>query len=384
MAKSSSLSCIEHHFTDLVDHRTGNRKQHNLLEIIGLTIIATLCGADTFVSVEEFGIARLKWLRKFMVLKNGIPSHDTIGRCFAMMDPAQVEQGFLSWVKSLSNSMTGEIIALDGKCLRGSYDTSTNKFPIHMVSAWAVHQGLCLGQFKVDEKSNEITAIPKLLEMLDLEGCTVTIDAMGTQKEIASQIVDAGADYVLALKGNHPELYGEVTKTFEHLGGSSQHPFTQQLDAGHGRIETRRCCVLDVTDPTFDWILPEDLQPWKGLSSVIMVEAQRMTPKGTSLERRYYISSLRLKDCSSEKMNQIIRSHWAIENSLHWSLDVTFKEDQSRIRTEAADQNLSIIRRLVLNILKKDKSTKLGLQNKRLKAGWDEKYLLKILEGEKS
>jgi len=376
---SNPLTWLTTHFSTVDDPRTGNRKTHRLLDIIGLTIIAVISGADNYTAIEQFGAAKLEFLRQFFPFKNGIPSHDTIGRCFSIMQAKQVEAAFASWVKDLSELTDGEVIAIDGKTLRGSHDHHQDKGAIHMVSAWAADNGLCLGQLKVADKSNEIVAIPKLLKLLDLEGCIVTIDAMGTQKEIANQIVAGKADYVLALKANHPELHGEVVQTFQHLAGSNKYPLTEDWNKDHGRVESRRCCVLDVEAADFDWILPQDLAAWTKLSSIIMIESQRWLPQSTSIERRYYLSSLSLKTTSQEDFNRIIRQHWSVENSLHWSLDVTFKEDHSRVRSGQADQNLSIIRRLALNLIKKENSLKVGIQSKRMRAAWDNTYLLKIL-----
>ena len=383
LTPSHPLTWLTDHFGEVEDPRLDRHKAHQLLDIIGLTIIGVLSGADNFVSIEQFGLAKLDRLKDFLSLDNGIPSHDTLGRCFSLLDPQQVEDGFVSWVTSLSQLAKGEIVAIDGKVLRGSHDRHHNKYAIHMGGAWAVGNGLSLGQVKVDHKSNEITAIPKLLEILDLEGCVVTIDAMGTQKDIASKIIDKRADYVLALKENHPELYAEVEKSFAHLAGSANFPLTEQWDKGHGRIESRRCCVLDVNHPDFEWILAEDLAPWTGLSSIIMIESHRWRNEEHSVERRYYLSSLRADRNTHDRFQQVIRSHWAIENNLHWCLDVTFREDQARVRTKAADQNMAVIRRLVLNLLKKEKTLKVGLQNKRMRAAWDDQYLLKLLDAGK-
>ena len=379
MATSSSSVWLEAHFSHLTDPRTGNRKVHQLLDIVGLTIIAVICGADDFTAIEAFGQARLDWLRRFLRLPAGVPSHDTIGRCWALIDADEFEQGFRSWVAALVQLLPDEIVAVDGKTVRGSHDVSTGKEAIHMVSAWASSSGICLGQYRVDNKSNEITAIPELLSLLDIQGSIVTIDAMGTQKAIAAQIIDQEAHYVLALKANHSELHSEVVATFDHLAGSSACPFAQDWEMDHGRIESRRCCVLDATDPDFDWILAADLKPWKNLSTIICVEAKRYTATQESFERRYYLSSLPVENYSTQRLNAIVRTHWSVENNLHWSLDVTFGEDASRVRKGVADQNLSVVRRLVLNLLKQDRSIKLGLKNKRLRAGWDQDYLLRLL-----
>ena len=375
---------ITQHFDHLDDPRTGNRLQHQLSDVVGLTIIAVLCGCDDFATIEQFGKLRLDWLRQFVPLSGGIPSHDTLGRCFQIMDPAQVERGFRSWVNSIVEHVDPQVVALDGKTVRGSSDRYHHKHAIHMVSAWAVDSGLCLGQVKTDDKSNEITALPQLIELLDIRGCTVTIDAMGTQKQIARQIVDRQADYVLALKANHGELHGEVVKTFAHLAGSSQHPFVEEVTKDHGRVEQRRCCVLDVERSDFDWILKSDYADWAALKSLVLIEAHRHTEQGRSVQRRYYLSSLSARQTSADRFARIIRSHWGVENSLHWSLDVTFGEDASRVRRGHAAHNLSIIRRLALNLLKHEKKAKVSIKNKRMRAGFDSDYLWTVLAEQKS
>lgn len=379
---SSPLEVLELHFGELEDPRIERHKIHQSLDIIGLTIIGVLCGADNWVAIETFGKARIDFLRKYFKLANGIPSHDTIGRFFSLLDPEELEKGFSSWVKSICELSDGEVVSIDGKCLRGSHDDYTNKSAIYMVNAWATANQLCLGQLKVDEKSNEITAIPKLLEVLDLQGCIVTIDAMGTQKEIAKKIRESNADYVLALKQNHVELYQEVEATFNHLINTSYTNTDIEWNKDHGRIESRRCYTIDLNAANFDWILSEDLEQWQDLNSLIMIQASRRKGEKIEQQTRYYISSLDLKTTSAQSMNQIVRSHWGIENQLHWSLDVAFKEDYSRVRQGFADQNLARLRRLVLNLLKQDKKSKLGIQNKRMKAAWDQEYLIRILNSE--
>lgn len=375
---------LTRHFNDLDDPRTGNRLQHHLSDIVGLTIIGVLCGCDDFVTIEQFGKLRLDWLRQFLPLSGGIPSHDTLGRCFQLINPEQVEQGFRSWVNSIVGRIDPQVVALDGKTVRGSFDRYHNKYAIHMVSAWAVESGICLGQVKTDDKSNEITALPQLIDLLDVGGCIVTIDAMGAQKEIARQIVDNQANYVLALKANHPELYAEVVKTFDHLAGSSAYPFQEKLNKDHGRVEQRRCCVLDLQRADFDWILASDYQEWPSLKSIVLVEAHRYTPHGAATQRRYYLSSLDARQTSCERFAAIIRSHWTIENSLHWSLDVTFGEDKSRVRSGYSDQNLSVIRRLALNLIKSEKTATLSVKNKRMRAAFDSDYLWTLLTEQKS
>ena len=380
MSRSETgLRLLEEHFGFIEDPRLDRHKEHPLLDIIDLTIIGTLSGADNWVAIEEFGKAKEAFLKDLLMLPNGIPSHDTLGRVFSILSAEELEKGFASWISSISQGTQGQVVAIDGKRLRGSYDKGSNKAAIHMVSAWATVNQISLGQLKVDDKSNEITAIPELLRMLEIAGCIITIDAMGTQKEIAQQIRAHQADYVLALKSNQGELYEEVKATFEHLINTRFCQQDQQWDKGHGRIESRKCYVLDLQAPDFDWILSQDLEQWKDISSLVMIQATRWQGDQVQTQNRYYISSLSAQSKDAQAFNHIIRTHWAIENQLHWTLDVVFKEDASRVRTGYADQNLSVIRRMALNLLKQDKSLKVGIQNKRMRAAWDNQYLIKIL-----
>lgn len=371
------------HFSSLEDPRIDRHKQHVLMDIIGLTIVAVLCGADNWVAIETFGNARKDFLKRFLGLENGIPSHDTLGRFFRALNAEALERCFSEWITAICDLSQGEVVAIDGKCLRGSHDHADGKGAIYMVSAWASANELCLGQVKVDEKSNEITAIPKLLDMLDLAGCIITIDAMGTQKDIAAKIVDKQADYVLSLKQNHGELYEEVKSTFSHLIDTRFTQRNETWDKEHGRIESRVCYVVDLTAEDFDWILSEDLEQWPALHSIILIRATRyLKNEQIEVQERYFLSSLRLEQCSAADINKIVRSHWAVENQLHWVLDVAFKEDAARIRKDNADQNFAIIRRLVLSLLKKDQKAKIGIQNRRMRAAWDEQYLMKVLRSD--
>lgn len=349
--------------------------EHKLLDIIGLTICAVICGADTWVDIEEYGKAKEKWLKKFLELANGIPSHDTIARLFAALDPEALQECFLSWVKAVAQLNEGEIIPIDGKTLRRSYGEGGKKGAIHMVSAWASQNHLVLGQVKVDEKSNEITAIPQLLKVLEIKGCIVTIDAMGAQKEIAEQIIKRGGDYVLSLKGNQGNLHKDVEQLFnwacETEFRNIPHEFHRTIDAGHGRIEIRRYWLLD----SVEYLI--DAHRWSGLKRVGMVESERrVAGKTPTIERRYYLVSL---DGGVERFAQSVRSHWGIENQLHWILDVAFNEDASRIRKDHAPANFALIRHIAVNLLRQDTSVKVGLKAKRLKAGWDNDYLSRIL-----
>lgn len=374
-APASPSSPLLDHFKDLEDPRVEYLVNHYLLDIIGLTICAVICGADTWVEIETYGRAKEEWLRQFLALPNGIPSHDTIARLFAALNPDALQNCFLCWVRSVAQLSAGEIIAIDGKTLRHSYDTGGNKGAIHMVSAWASQNRLVLGQVKVADKSNEITAIPALLQVLDLHGCIVTIDAMGTQKAIAEQIIAGGGDYVLSLKGNQGNLHEDVEQLFnwaqQQAFQNIEHEFCQTLDGAHGRIEIRRHWLLAETEHLIDASL------WAGLQRVGLVESERrLAGQPPTLERRYYLVSL---DGGVEQFAHAVRSHWGIENQVHWVLDVAFNEDASRIRKDHAPENLALMRHVALNLLRQDASAKGGIKNRRLRAGWDNDYLLHLL-----
>jgi predicted transposase YbfD/YdcC len=355
-------------FAGLKDPRVERTKDHLLEDIIMITIAAVICGAESWYDIEEFGQQKEAWLKKFLKLPNGIPTHDTFNRFFAALEPKELGQCFLEWTQSVVRLTKGEVIGIDGKTLRGSYDQGS-KSMVHMVSAWASTNNLVLAQQKVEDKSNEITAIPALLEVLALSGCIVTIDAMGCQKEIASAIVDKKADYILAVKGNQGQLHGQVQESFRFMNSSS---VNQQTDLGHGRVEKRTCSVIT------DLSLIEQQQQWKGLQSLIRIQAERYikATQETQQETRYYISSLKI---DATPFNQNIRDHWKVENSLHWVLDVAFHEDQSQKRAGYAAQNFSVINRIALNLLKNDTHSKRSVKGKRLVAGWNTEYLQQVL-----
>lgn len=369
------ISIIEH-FQGVDDPRIKRSQRHLLIDIITIAILAVICGANDWVAVAKYGQAKQAWLKTFLDLPNGIPSHDTFGDVFVRLNPEQLQSCFLSWVNSVSRLTGGEVIAIDGKTVRRSYDQGDNKGAIHMVSAWASQNRLVLGQRKVDEKSNEITAIPELLRVLDLYGCIVTIDAMGTQTAIAEQIIAQGGDYILALKGNQGNLFEDVQQLFQYAQSidfrGTEHDYYECVDAAHGRIETRRCWSMGCVDGLLNG------EKWTGLNSIVMVEAVRRTatnPNPTP-EKRYYISSLAPK---AECLAKAIRTHWSIENSLHWVLDVAFREDECRIRKGHANENFALLRHLALSLLNQEKTSKVGIHNRRLQAGWDNDYLLKVL-----
>ena len=365
-------------FAKLNDPRDDRAKRHNLMDVVVIAICAVLCGADSWVDVELFGKSKKDWLRRFLELPNGIPSHDTFGRVFARLDGTQFQECFMDWVSAVSEVTRGQVVAIDGKTLRRSHNRFIGKSAIHMVSAWASSNRLVLGQTKVDERSNEITAIPQLLSVLDVSGCIVTIDAMGCQKEIAATIIDQGADYVLALKENQPQLHRDVKEAFADALRTGfadlDHDFCETVNKGHGRIEMRRC--WSVSDPDhIDYL--NDRQEWTELTSVAMVESARCDGAGrTSTEVRYYLSNLPNR---ADRILSAVRGHWGIENSVHWVLDIAFREDDCRVRTGNAAENFSTLRRMALNMLKRESMSKGGIAAKRKRAGWDEDYLLTVL-----
>lgn len=371
--KAKESIAISEHFSCVSDPRMINKSSHLLIDIITITICAVICGADDWTDVELFGRTKKTWLKKFLRLPKGIPSHDTFGRVFSMIATDELEKAFLSWVKAIAETVTG-VVAIDGKTLRRSYDASSNKKAIHMVSAWAAENGMVLGQLKTEEKSNEITAIPALLELLEVKGCIVTIDAMGCQKEIAAKIVEKQADYVLALKRNQESLYDEVFDFFQSAQETNfdglQWDFHETEDRNHGRHEIRRYWTVTGLEGL------EQAKKWPRLRMVGMVESECTCKGETTREFRFYISSL---ESTAKFFANAVRSHWGIENSLHWVLDMSFREDESRIRAGNAAENFSIIRRLVLNLIKQEKSIQKGVKAKRLLAGWDDDYFLKIL-----
>lgn len=366
---------IHDHFQQLTDPRR-REPVYPLINVVAIAICAVICGADDFVSIAAWARMRRDWLGKFLDLSAGIPSHDRFNAIFAALKPAEFEKCLLSWISALHEISSGQIVAIDGKTLRRSFDAASSKSAIHMVSAWATANCVTLGQIVVDDKSNEITAIPKLLEMLELSGCLVTIDAIGCQTEIAQTIVDQQADYVLAVKRNQPTLYEGIADYFlDHLEDDFARVKVSRRrtrERGHGRSEVREYFVCPV---------PEDLPDrarWSHLAALGMAITYRTVAGKETSEARYYILSQQL---SARRFGEAVRGHWSIENRLHWQLDVTFQEDQSRLRKGHADVNFSSLRRTALSLLKNNKTLKLGVKNKRLAAGWSEEYLAQVLFG---
>jgi predicted transposase YbfD/YdcC len=356
------------YFAEMRDPRVKRTREHLLEEILLITIAAILSGASGWNEVEDYARSKIEWFKSFLRLPGGIPSHDTFNRVFSALDPEELEKGFVAWVSSIAKLTSGEVVAIDGKALRGTCQLG-KKAMVHRVSAWANTNNLVLAQRRVDEKSNEITAIPRLLDVLELSGTVVTIDAMGCQQSIAEKITAKKADYILAVKKNQGHLHEAVEDSFRMLACDA---VAEEIDCGHGRVERRTCSVLA------DLSLVEKAAEWASLQALVRIEAERYhkaTGKSET-ETRYYITSLQP---DAARLNRAIRQHWGIENKLHWALDVGFGEDLSRKRAGHAAQNFSLLNRIALNLLQQDKSSKRGIHGKRLKAGWDNDYLAHLL-----
>jgi len=374
------------HLGGLEDPRVDRTKRHALIDILMIALCATLCGAEGWEDMQEFGLAKEQWLRERLGLElaNGIPTDDTFRRVFSRLDPVQFAAGFAAWIRSFQASVAGDIIALDGKTLRHSFDTATGQAAIHLVNAWAVESGLALGQVKVDGKSNEITALPGLLRLLDIAGCIVTADAMGCQKAIARQIVAQNGDYVLALKGNQTSLHEDVKLYFADCLAHDfyakdaerrvAYDYYETLEKDHGRIEKRRYWV--VQGEQIGWLAQKE--EWAGLHSLCMVESERRIGEKTTRETRYFISSLA---GSAAKLARPIRAHWRIENSLHHVLDVSLGEDACGIWKDNAPENFATLRRTVASVLRQERTSKRGIKARAKKAAWDDGYLLRVLVG---
>jgi len=355
------------YFSEMKDPRVERTRHHNLNDIIFIAIASVLSGAESWNEMEHYGNVKKDWLETILDLPYGIPSHDTFNRFFSALDPKEFENCFLKWIKTINKASKGEVISIDGKTIRGSkrlgFKTAT-----HIVSAWASENEIVLGQIKTEEKSNEITAIPKLLDSLLIEGCIITIDAMGCQKKIAKKIVRKKADYILAVKENQKDLLDDIKDSFRMLSPTNT---SEELDYGHGRIETRRSFVIT------DLSLVETSDKWTGLVSIVKIERERLFKATGKIEKEtsFYISTL----MDASIINHSIRKHWGIENKVHWVLDVAFNEDHSRKRAGNAAQNFSAINRIALNLLKKD-DTKIGIKGKRKIVGWSNEYVFKVLK----
>jgi predicted transposase YbfD/YdcC len=367
------------YFSDIPDPRIHRTRRYALVDLLFITLCATLCGAEDCTAIADFAAGRREWLSQYIDLSAGNPSHDTFSRVFALLDPEPFAQSFIAWVAAIQDKTEGEIVAIDGKTLRHSFDRATGKAALHLVSAWANTNGLVLGQLKTEDKSNEITAIPELLKRLDVAGCIITIDAMGAQHAIAHQIREQGADYLLAVKANQPNLMLDIQAFFERyranhfMDGDANilsHSFAQTVDADHGRIETRRCWACDQTQEI------GSAPQWSGMKSFVLIERERLLDGRTTREQAYYISSL---PANADKLLAAVRAHWGIENSLHWVLDVTFDEDQSRLRKDNAPLNMATIRHVALNMLKNNTTRKASIRRKRNMAAWETDYLTEVL-----
>ena len=372
-----AFASIQKNFASLEDPRILLKTAHKLIDIIIIAICAVICGADTWAQIEEFGKTRVEWFESFLELPNGIPSHDTFGRIFSLISAKLFQACFQQWINEVFQITAGQVIPIDEKTARRSHNKRSNKAAIHMVHAWAATNGLLLGQVKTEEKSNEITAIPELLKLLEIKGCIVTIDAMGTQRNIAEEIIEKEADYILAVKGNQPTLKKSIKNTFEaaleNNFDNMEHSEHQTIEKNHGREKVHTCYVL----PILYLLSSEEFKKkWKGLKSIVLIISERTIDEKKTIEHRFYISSLRP---NAKKILSAIRQHWSVENSLHWSLDVAFKEDQSRVRIGEASENFSLLRKIALMCLKQETSLKGGIQTKRLRSGWDLQYLLKVL-----
>ncbi|MEH1988998.1 ISAs1 family transposase [Nostoc sp.] len=366
---------IADHFALMEDPRIDRTKRHNLIDILTIALCAVICGADSWVAIELYGCTKYEWLKTFLELPNGIPSHDTFARVFAQLNSQRFQECFLNWIKSIQIITDGEVVAIDGKTLCGSHDKSSEQSAIRMVSAWATTNKLVLGQVKVDEKSNEITAIPELIKVLELSGCIVTIDAIGCQKEIVKLISQQNADYVITLKKNQGNLYDEVEQLFKAEIGKGfqdfQHSTYKTEEHGHGRHEIRNYAMLTGIQSRLD---PDSV--WSNFNSIGMVESVRQVGGKTTVETRYFITSL---EDNAQQFANSVRSHWGIENSLHWVLDVALKEDDCRIRKDNAPQNFAVMRQIAVNLLGKEKRVKRGIKNKQFLAAMDNNYLERVL-----
>lgn len=362
-------------FHDLTDPRIDRALRHPLINILTISICAIISGCDDFNAIEEYGKSKQSWFAEFLDLPNGIPSHDTFNDVLNRLNPKEFSEAFTRWVSSLGK-LADDIVAIDGKVMRRTLDKASGAPAVHLVSAWSVQNNLCFGQVKVSDKSNEITAIPALIKLLDIEGSTITTDAMGCQYAIAEEITQRNANYVFALKGNQGEFHQDVklfletqlANQFKNTGHSSH----QTIDGDHGRIEQRHSWLTT----EIDWLIKRHPR-WSSVKAIVVVDSTRKENGVASHEKRYYITSH--GDKTAEFLANAIRSHWHVENKLHWQLDVSFNEDNNRLRSGNAAENIALMNKVALNLLKNERSVKVGIKNKRLKAGWDNNYLMKVL-----
>ncbi|MDO8589010.1 MAG: ISAs1 family transposase [Armatimonadota bacterium] len=363
------------HFEELPDPRMERLRLHSLMDILFISVCAVICGATSFVDMHDFGCAKLKWFKKKLELKNGIPSHDTFRRVFSLIDPGEFRACFMAWTQAISKAVGGDIIALDGKTLRRSFDTATGLSAVHVLNAWSSANDFCVGQMKVDGKSNEITAMPELIKLMDIRGSVITADALNCQKEIASQIVEQGGDYVLALKNNQPSIYEDVKSFFEDSfsnGFDAPYDCCDTDDYGHGRVENRNYWSVRVEH--LKWFKHKE---WKGLVSIACVQSCRRTRDNESIETRYFITSLD----KITKIARSIRRHWGVENKLHWIMDNDFGEDLCRVRAGHEPENLALLRQIAHNLIKQESSKNVSIRRKINKAGWDNDFLARIVAG---
>ncbi len=372
-----AMKAIEKHFGQITDPRVDRTKAHQLVDIIAIALCAVICGAENWVDVELYGNSKLAWLTTFLELPHGIPSHDTFGRVFRRIDAQEFQKVFFEWVIAVNDLIQGQIVNIDGKCLRGSDEKGIGKRAIYMVSAWASENELVLGQRKVDEKSNEITAIPELLKMLSIAGCLVTMDAMGTQTEIAQTIVDAQAGYALSVKENQGHLFEDIAYLFtvdqaQHFKYASL-DYAKTTHSGHGRLDIREC--WSTSHPEYLKLI-RHVEKWAGLQSIAMIISTRIIGEVQTKHVRYYITTL---PSDAKRILHVVRRHWAIENELHWVLDVAMHEDRNRVHKDQAPENMAVLRHMALNLLKQEKTAKGGVHARQLQAAWNNDYLSKIL-----
>jgi predicted transposase YbfD/YdcC len=362
-------------FETLPEPRVERTRVHPLVNILTIALLAMICVGEGWEDMEDFSDAKQAWLGTFLDLRHGIPSADTFRRVLSALNPTAFNACFIAWAQALSGGTAGKLLAIDGKTVRHSFDRATGRKALHVVSAWIAENRLALGQIATEEKSNEITAIPQLLTLLDIRGATITVDAMGCQRAIAEQVIDQGADYLMGLKGNQGTAHKEVEEFFTDASATAfrdlDYTFHETVDGSeHGRVEVRRAWASQ----ELGWF--QDLSKWKGLRSIVMIESERTIGSDTSIERRYYWSS---HVVDAKAFGEMIRGHWGIENQLHWCLDVAFREDESRIRTDHGPENLALLRKLAMNLARSERSRKKGIQAKRKRAAWDDAYLLTLL-----